>query len=122
MKRKILLFFVMAPFVSAVYGQKPQKITAYAITGVQKGQSNWTEVRLVDIITGEEIQSVYQSKNKIDVLNARTGQPVTKKELAKDNIQPVAAVNAIPGVKLSPTAVMVDEQVSQPRTTTVVIN
>ncbi|MFL5811872.1 MAG: hypothetical protein ACJ749_20280, partial [Flavisolibacter sp.] len=98
MKRKILLFFVMAPFVSAVYGQKTQQIRAYAITGAQKGQSNWTEVRLIDIITGEEVQSVYQSKSKVDVLNARTGNPVAKKQLANDNAQSPGRMDALPGV------------------------
>src|SRR5215217_5807103 len=87
MKRKILLLFVMAPLFSAVYAQKNQKTTAYAITGVQKGQSGWTEVRLVDLTTGEEVKTIYQSKNQVEVLNARTGKPVVKKDLLANNVQ-----------------------------------
>jgi hypothetical protein len=83
MKQILLLVAVMA-FVSIVSAQK--KVTAYAITGIQKGQAGWTEVRLVDIVTGEEVRPVYQSSKEVDVLNARTGKPVVKKALA-DNTQ-----------------------------------
>jgi hypothetical protein len=83
MKQTLLLVAVMA-FVSIVYAQK--KVTAYAITGIQKGQSGWTEVRLVDIVTGEEVRPVYQSSKEVDVLNARTGKPVVKRAIT-DNTQ-----------------------------------
>ena len=82
MKLKILLLFVMVPLFSAVCAQKNPKTIAYAITGVQKGNSSWTEVRLVDITTGEEVKSIYQSKNQVEILNARTGKPIVKKDLA----------------------------------------
>ena len=83
MKQTLLLVAAMA-LVSIINAQK--KITAYAITGMQKGQSGWSEVRLVDITTGDEVQSIYQSAKTVDVLNARTGKPVVKKALA-DNTQ-----------------------------------
>ena len=82
--KKILLLAAVMPFVSLVNAQK--KITAYAITSVQKGQSSWTEVRLVDIVSGEEVQSIYQSAKDVRVLNARTGKPIVKKAIA-DNTQ-----------------------------------
>jgi len=82
--KKILLLAAVMAFVSLVNAQK--KITAYAITSVQKGQSSWTEVRLVDIVSGEEVQSIYQSAKDVPVLNARTGKPVVKKAIA-DNTQ-----------------------------------
>lgn len=82
MKQKILLTLFLASLVIASHAQrKQQKITAYAITAAQKGNSNWTEVRLVDITTGEEVQSVYESKKEIPVLNARTGKPIVKKDI-----------------------------------------
>lgn len=82
--KKILLFVAVTACVSTASAQK--KITAYAITGMQKGNSGWTEVRLIDIVSGEEVQSVYQSAKDVEVLNARTGKPVTKRALA-DNTQ-----------------------------------
>jgi hypothetical protein len=85
MKHRTLLFLAAISAVSIVHAQK--KVTAYAITGVQKGQSNWTEVRLVDIVTGEEIQSVYQSAKDVEILNARTGKPVVKKDMVPTTSQ-----------------------------------
>ena len=82
MKRKILLTLVIASLITTVQAQKKaKKITAYAITGVQKGQNNWTEVRLVDITSGEEVQTIYQGKQEVEILNARTGKAITKKEI-----------------------------------------
>jgi hypothetical protein len=79
MKQTLLLVAVTA-FVSFANAQK--KVTAYAITGAQKGESNWTEVRLVDIVSGEELKPIYQSAKEVEVLNARTGKPVVKKTIA----------------------------------------
>lgn len=87
MKRKILLGSVLVLLGGLIHGQKApklQKTTAYAITGLQKGSSIWTEVRLVDIITGDEVKQVYKSTGETEILNARTGKPVVKK-LPEDN-------------------------------------
>src|SRR5215213_3968014 len=94
MKQTLLLVAAMA-LVSFVNAQK--KITAYAITGMQKGQSGWSEVRLIDITTGDEVQPIYQSTKIVDVLNARTGKPVVKKALA-DNTQ-VYAIRQMDNLK-----------------------
>jgi hypothetical protein len=82
--KKTLLLVAVTAFVSFANAQK--KVTAYAITGAQKGQSNWAEVRLIDIVSGEEIKPIYQSAKEVEVLNARTGKPVVKKAIA-DNTQ-----------------------------------
>ncbi|HWJ91961.1 MAG TPA: T9SS type A sorting domain-containing protein [Flavisolibacter sp.] len=81
MKRKILLLLAGSVSLCTLQAQK-NKTTAYAITGVEKGQNNWTEVRLIDISTGEEVKSVYRSTNDIEILNARSGKPVVKRDLA----------------------------------------
>jgi hypothetical protein len=82
MKQKILLALVIASFLTTAQAQKKaKKITAYAITGVQKGQNNWSEVRLVDVTSGEEMQTIYQGKQEVEILNARTGKAITKKEI-----------------------------------------
>jgi len=82
----------MTCFITALYAQKNKSTTAYAITTVQKGQSNWKEIRLVDIKTGEAIQDVYLDGQDIETLNARTGKPVQKKDAVAskqqlDNVQ-----------------------------------
>lgn len=69
--------------VGIVSAQKAGKTTAYAITAVQKGGSNWTEVRLVDVNSGDEVKSIYQSAQDVQAFNARTGKPIVKKETTK---------------------------------------
>ena len=82
MKSKTLLLLVMTSFIISAYGQKKEKqITGYAITAAEKGSRNWKEVRLVDMNTGQEVRSIYQSSQATEALNARTGKPIVKKEI-----------------------------------------
>src|SRR5215210_4421718 len=81
MKRKTLLLFIATALISSfAWTQKNKQTTAFAITGVQKGHSSWTEVRLVDLTTGEEVKSIYQSSQTPEILNARTGKPIIIKD------------------------------------------
>jgi len=57
-------------------GQQTQR-TAYAITGGQKGQFNWTEVKLIDLNTGAVLQSIYENGKSTQIFNARTGTPIS---------------------------------------------
>jgi hypothetical protein len=85
MKRKILLSFLVAASIASVNAQKKeQPTTAYAITGAQKGSTAWAEVKLVDVTTGEVIKSIYASNDQPELLNARTGKPVVKKDLTNE--------------------------------------
>ena len=84
MKQKILLIVFIASTITAV---NAQKTSVYAITGSQKGQNNWTEVRLIDIATGEELKTIYKNSEETQPLNARTGKPVAKKEPKAENLQ-----------------------------------
>lgn len=78
--KKILLLALSLTAISFSQAQKKsEKTTAYAITGVEKGGSAWTEVRLVDVNTGEELQTVFQSAADAEILNARSGKPVKKR-------------------------------------------
>ena len=81
MKPKLLLLLAASVFISSIFAQKTKQIAGYAITAPQKGQTGWKEVRLVDIITGDELRPVYKSADEIEILNARTGKPVIKKEI-----------------------------------------
>jgi len=83
--KKTFLLLVMTSVITGVSAQKRKKaeqpLTGYAITAVEKGGRSWKEVRLVNITTGEEIKSIYQSKQEIEALNARTGNPIVKKDM-----------------------------------------
>jgi len=79
MKQKLLLTGMAAIFMIAAHAQKKaERITAYAITSPEKGGSGWTEVKLIDLVTGEEVQSIYKSASETEPLNARTKKPVQK--------------------------------------------
>jgi len=79
MKLKTLLSLFC---ISFVFISEAQKNTAFAITGTQKGQTNWSEVRLINMETGEEIKTVYQKSQQVEILNARSGKPVAAKDIA----------------------------------------
>ena len=82
--KKTLLLLVMITIITGAFAQKRKKseqpLTGYAITAIEKGGRSWKEVRLVNITTGEEIKSVYQSKQETEAFNARTGAPIAKKD------------------------------------------
>lgn len=84
MNKKLLLLPVVMFFITALHAQQSRSAGTYAITASSKGQHDWKEVRLIDVKTGKEIESVFSSKQEPEILNARTGKPVQKKdELAK---------------------------------------
>lgn len=81
MKKSLLLAIFSAGFIPVALAQKKSEpLSAYAITGVEKGNQRWTEVKLVDLVTGEVISQVYQSGTEVKRLNARTGKPILIKE------------------------------------------
>jgi hypothetical protein len=95
--KKLLLLLVMASVITGALAQKRKKsdqpLTGYAITSVEKGGRSWKEVRLVNITTGEEVKSVYQSKQEVEAYNARTGNPIVKKEATAAKVAQKKVVN-----------------------------
>src|SRR5574339_448115 len=94
--KKTVRLLVMTSIITVAFAQKrkraEQPLTGYAITAVEKGGRSWKEVRLVNITTGEEIRTIYQSKQETEAVNARTGNPVVKKD--------ATAVKATPAKKV----------------------
>src|SRR5688572_22111148 len=82
--KKVLLLLVMSTIITGAFAQKRKKteqpLTGYAITAIEKGGRSWKEVRLVNITTGEEVKSVYQSKQETESFNARTDAAIAKKD------------------------------------------
>ena len=76
MVRRSLLTITMLSLVVAVAAQSSSR-QAYAITSGQKGQFNWSEVRLIDLSTGTEIQSIYTGNQQPQILHARTGKAIS---------------------------------------------
>lgn len=88
--KKILLVLVMISFITVAMAQKRKKsdqpLTGFAITSVEKGGRSWKEVRLVNFTTGEEVKSVYNSKQEAEAFNARTGNPIVKKDMTATKV------------------------------------
>jgi hypothetical protein len=79
MKYKILLPLVALFITSIAMGQK-KKLTAYAITSSQQGQFVWTDVKLIDLTTGEVLQQVFENdKSQYQVFDARQGKSIQVK-------------------------------------------
>ncbi|TDH25558.1 T9SS type A sorting domain-containing protein [Segetibacter sp. 3557_3] len=79
MKSKILLSVLTIASLQ-LNAQRHQQTTAYALTASEKGNSSWNEVRLIDLNTGQELKRVFSSADNPEILNARTGKPVVKKD------------------------------------------
>lgn len=82
MKQKVLLLLLSVLVVCGLSAQKNKKITAFAITAMEKGGSHWSEVRLVDVATGEVVETIYASSETPAVFNARTGKAIELKQAA----------------------------------------
>jgi hypothetical protein len=99
--KRVVIYFTIKPItmkqkfllLSAVCfcaGVAEAQIKAYAITGSQKGSSNWSEVRLVDASTGDELKTIYQNSQEIEKFNARTGKPIAKIDVANVGFKTIA--------------------------------
>jgi hypothetical protein len=75
MVRRSLLTITVSLLVIAGSAQNNSR-QAYAITSGTKGQFNWSEVRLIDLTTGSEIQTIYTGNQQPQVLNARSGKSI----------------------------------------------
>jgi hypothetical protein len=87
----------------------PTKTTGYAITSVEKGGRSWKEVRLVDLSSGEVLKTVFESKNEVTPLNARTGEPIAKKD-------PVNAASDVTVIERPKKVVNLDQALDNHRT------
>lgn len=100
MKRQTLLLLVMISFITALQAQQNKKkqdpLSGFAVTATEKGGRSWKEVRMVNITSGEEIKYVYNSKDEVEALNARTGKPVVKKNISPENNLRKVSVTSTP--------------------------
>lgn len=77
----------MTIIITTLQAQKASKTakstTGYAITAIEKGGRSWKEVRQIDVASGEDIKTIYDSKQEAEPLNARTGKAVEKTDVSK---------------------------------------
>jgi sugar lactone lactonase YvrE len=53
---------------------------AYVITSTEKARGQWMDVKLIDINTGEVLQSVFSQQSTYNVFNARNGDEIKIKD------------------------------------------
>ncbi len=75
MVRRTLLSITLSVSILSLTAQETSR-TAFAITGGQKGQFNWTEVKLIDLNTGLVLRSVHDNTIKPSLYDARSGKPI----------------------------------------------
>lgn len=93
MYRRFLPFAALS-FVFLSSSAQLSKNTAYAITGDVPGSYNWTEIRIVDLTTGQSVKPVFSSKESFAIRNARTGQSVSNSNIADQPFATMAAAAA----------------------------
>jgi len=98
MRQRILPATVIALCTMlSVNAQQKKQTTAYAITSSEKGNYNWTDVKLIDFSTGSVTRSVFDSKQtNFTVYNARTGKEIkftTAQNATTANTGTATAVN-----------------------------
>ncbi len=78
MRHKILLTSFVVILTLSATAQKKQQSLAFAITSSEKGTFQWTDVKLVDINTGELVRTVFDSKQpqSYKVFHARSGREI----------------------------------------------
>jgi Secretion system C-terminal sorting domain len=81
MKYKTLLPGVFCLFTLSLAAQQSGSITGYAITASGKGERGWRQVRMIDMKTGVELKTVYAESAETEILNARSGKPVVKRDM-----------------------------------------
>ena len=80
MKFKYLLSAISLLIFTTLSAQK-KSTSAYAITSEKQGGATWTEVKQIDLVTGEVLNHVFESKAKdYRVLNARSGAKIEVKD------------------------------------------
>lgn len=80
MKYKFLLPLLLG---SLTLHAQQKRTTAFAITSARQGQFVWTEVKLIDLQTGEVLKQVYESnRDQYNIFTARDGKPLKIKNEA----------------------------------------
>ncbi len=75
MKSKLLLFILFTPTYFSVFSQ--QSTVAYAITGQGKGSMFWSDIRALDMRSGNAMSTLYENgKTKFSFIDAETGRVV----------------------------------------------
>jgi hypothetical protein len=86
MKYLYLVTLSLSVFTGSLFAQKKQ-LQAYAITSGIEGQQAWTEIKRVNLLSGEVTRNVFQNTTtKFEVLSARNGKSLPVREEVNGNV------------------------------------
>lgn len=81
--KNFLLLSAMSLAACSLHAQR-DKVTGFAITGSAMGERGWKQVRMLDMKTGAELKAVYTEPAETEILNARTGKAIEKRDVTAD--------------------------------------
>jgi hypothetical protein len=81
MRHKILLA-LLTPVIAYTAEAQQSPSVAFAITSAEQGKFQWTNIKMIDLSTGEVLRTIYDGKQPYNAYNART-----RKEIAVKNAQ-----------------------------------
>ena len=80
MKYRFTLPILLLLCIADSYAQN-QKTTAFAITSASRGTAIWTEVKMIDLSSGEIVQTIYDNtRSNVEAFNARNGKVIRIKD------------------------------------------
>jgi Secretion system C-terminal sorting domain len=110
MKLKFLLLVFITPIFNNGFAQDNN--IAFAITGQENANFNWTDIRTIDMSTGNNVSTLFESgKTRFSFLDVTTMKPAqlnvsfTPQALINNNI-PVSVSNVSNNLANSPTSLM----------------
>ncbi len=93
---KLRLLAVIATALSLTTTAQTNLNNAYAITSEHKGGFEWTEVKLIDLSSGDVVSNVFENKDQYNVFDGRSSRKVNLKEndTASNNKRPFSGLSA----------------------------
>jgi|ADGO01.1.fsa_nt_gi hypothetical protein len=71
MRHKILLA-LLTPVIAYTAEAQQSPSVAFAITSAEQGKFQWTNIKMIDLSTGEVLRTIYDGKQPYNAYNART--------------------------------------------------
>lgn len=96
MRHKILLA-LLTPVIAYTAEAQQSPSVAFAITSAEQGKFQWTNIKMIDLSTGEVLRTIYDGKQPYNAYNARTRKEIAVKNAAtmqNQQAQPLHAMSA----------------------------
>jgi len=86
MRHKILLALLTPVIAYTAEAQQQSPSVAFAITSAEQGKFQWTNIKMIDLRTGEVLRTIFDDKQSYTAYNARTRKEIMVKD-AQGNVR-----------------------------------